>query len=630
MAQVRSPYSDLIAGYVTSSNPAKGSFQVKTPGGDELTVLTNSATYAEQTRNLGDGWTNPPKAYTDMLATGQYVFAFGLWYPENGAPFLEAKHLVFPGPSPEEYVFEQADWWVNQIREIGDFYINGQFGSGEIDFRKYRTKLFLDGSRVDESIEVKQPVSRTVYGFAPTHLMAESGNTRQETDTISRTVYGFASAYLLTGEDRFLEAAEKGTRYLQDVMAKRDRAGIVYWLHAVDVNGNQVTEILPSQFGDDYGAMPTYEQIYAIAGPTQTYRINGDPGILSDIEKTIVLFDEYYKDKGPQGGYYSHLDPANFSATSEALGANKAKKNWNSVGDHAPAYLINLYLATGEEKYADFLAYTADTIEAHFPDYANSPFVNERFFTDWSHDQGWGWQQNRAVVGHNLKIAWNLLRIQSVRPNPKYIAFAEKIAGIMPDVGMDLQRGGWYDVMERSRQPGEEFHRLVYHDRKAWWQQEQGILAYLILNGVLKKPEYLKLARESSAFYNAWFLDVENGGVYFNTMADGVPYLLGNERLKGSHSMGAYHSTELGYLAQVYTNLLITKKPLNLYFSPLPGGFKNNTLYVSPDILPKGSIKIGEVTVDGKPYSNFDAAALTVTVPTSTSRVKIRVRIDPV
>ena len=28
----------------------------------------------------------------------------------------------------------------------------------------------------------------------------------------------------------------------------------------------------------------------------------------------------------------------------------------------------------------------------------------------------WGWQQNRAVVGHNLKIAWNLMRIHSVAP----------------------------------------------------------------------------------------------------------------------------------------------------------------------------------------------------------------------
>ena len=96
-------------------------------------------------------------------------------------------------------------------------------------------------------------------------------------------------------------------------------------------------------------------------------------------------------------------------------GANQGKKNWNSVGDHAPAYLINLYLATGEERYADFLEYTFDTIAKHFPDYEDSPFVQEKFFEDWSPRPTHMWQQNRGVVGHNLKIAWNLMRMNSLQ-----------------------------------------------------------------------------------------------------------------------------------------------------------------------------------------------------------------------
>ncbi|MFM7717726.1 MAG: N-acyl-D-glucosamine 2-epimerase, partial [Microcystis sp.] len=66
----------------------------------------------------------------------------------------------------------------------------------------------------------------------------------------------------------------------------------------------------------------------------------------------------------------------------------------------------------------------------------------------------------------------------------------------------------WYDVVERLLVPGEKFHRFVWHDRKAWWQQEQGILAYYILTGCLNEPEYQRLARESAAFYNAWCLDL--------------------------------------------------------------------------------------------------------------------------
>ena len=103
----------------------------------------------------------------------------------------------------------------------------------------------------------------------------------------------------------------------------------------------------------------------------------------------MQLFDRFYKD-GNEGGYFSHIDPVTLDPRAESLGPNRARKNWNSVGDHAPAYLINLYLATGEERYADFLADTATRSAEHFPDYEHSPFVQEQFFEDWTPRQDLG------------------------------------------------------------------------------------------------------------------------------------------------------------------------------------------------------------------------------------------------
>ncbi len=105
---------------------------------------------------------------------------------------------------------------------------------------------------------------------------------------------------------------------------------------------------------------------------------------------------------------------------------------------------------------------------------------------------------------------------------------------------------------------------------------------------------------------------------------------MGTERFKGSHSMSGYHSFELCYLAAVYTNLLITKQPMDFYFKPLPGTFKRNILRVSPDILPPGSIRIGEVWVDDKPYDKFDAEGLTVRLPHTKEQVRVKVRIVPI
>ena len=595
-------FSDTVAGYVTSFDAATNTYLATTPGGRTFKVKLGANCYAEIVRNLGEPFQDATSQMQTMLVPGRFVFAYGIFFPEEEIRF-EAKRLIFLGRTEEEFRFEAQDWWVRQVREIADFYLRAQFPDGEVDYRQYRTQLTLEGTK--------------------------TGSLRQETDTISRMIYGFATAYLLTGEDRFLEAAERGTEYLREHMRFVDTdADIAYWYHGIDVKAGHERKIFASEFGDDYEALPAYEQIYALAGPTQTYRVTGDPAIRSDIDRTLNLFDKYYRDP-VLGGYFSHVDPVTLDPRAESLAGNRARKNWNSVGDHAPAYLINLVLATGEQNHVDMLVDTGDTITAHFQDYEHSPFVQEKFHEDWSHDKTWGWQQNRGVVGHNLKIAWNLMRIHSIAPKDEYVDFARKIAERMPTIGGDQQRGGWYDVMERELAPGETFHRYAWHDRKAWWQQEQGILAFLILSGTLGDPAYHKLARESVAFYNAFFLDNDNGAVYFNVLASGVPYLLGTERLKGSHSMSGYHSTELCYLSAVYSNLLVTEQPLDLHFKPKPGAWKGNILRVAPDLLPPGSIKIEEVWIDGQRHTDFDATGLTVRLPEASVDLRVKVRIAP-
>lgn len=597
------PFSDLIAGYVTSYDQDQDIFGLKTSDDREFKVKLTTMAYAKLIQNFDEGYPDATGTMRSFLQKGRYLFVYGIFYPDS--ELFEAKQLVFAGRKNSEFVFEKQNWWVNQINALGKFYLKAQFGDKEFDYRNYRTNLGISG-------------------------VQSTTNFRQETDTISRLVYGFATAFLMTGNDSFLKAAEKGTEYLREHMKFEDvDEGIVYWYHGIDVQGEREQKIFASEFGDDYDAIPAYEQIYALAGPIQTYRCTGDPRIMADTEKTIKLFNEFFLDKGEYGSYFSHLDPVMLDPRSETLGRNKGRKNWNSVGDHAPAYLINLWLATGKQEYADMLEATFDTIVKYFP-VENSPFVQEKFFEDWSHDTTWGWQQNRGVVGHNYKIAWNLMRMQSLKSKDEYVNTAKKIANLMTEHGSDRQRGGCYDVVERIVPEGEKHHRFVWHDRKPWWQQEQMILAYFILAGVLDDQDYHKLAREASAFYNAWFLDLEDGGIYFNVLSNGIPFLAGgNERGKGSHSMSGYHSFELCYLAAVYTNLLVTKQPMDFYFKPMPGGFPDNILRVSPDILPEGSIKIDKVEIDGEPYSNFDAKALTVTLPKTEERVKVKVTISP-
>src|SRR3954451_7864277 len=341
-------FSDTIAGSVVSYRADEDVFTLRTIDGRDFDVQLTSQTFAEVIRNLGEAYVDATGSMRDMLDRGRMLYAYGVFYPEGGDTTFEAKHVVFVGRTSHDFAFERPDWWVDQIREVADFYIRAQFPDGNIDYAQYRTRISLEGKKLP--------------------------GTRQETDTISRMVYGMASAYLLTWEERFLEAGERGTEYLREHFRTVDASeGIAYWVHGIDTSGAKEKKILASEFGDDYDAIPAYEQIYALAGPTQTYRITGDPLIRKDIDRTLNMFNRYYRDfEG--GGYFSHVDPVTFDPRAASLGRNRARKNWNSVGDHAPAYLINLVLATDEAEHVEMLIDTANTIATRFPDYDNSAF----------------------------------------------------------------------------------------------------------------------------------------------------------------------------------------------------------------------------------------------------------------
>ncbi|MFS8097919.1 AGE family epimerase/isomerase [Lentzea alba] len=591
--------SDLVAGYVHAVHPERNLVDLRTSDGRTVRVGVGGAS-AELVRNLGEPHVDLTSRRLELLTPGRHVLVHGIYSPTGAGHVFDATRIVFLGREPGGYAFAEPGWWTAQLRELATFYRRAQFGTGEIDYADYRTILRLGGDK--------------------------SGRHVQETDTISRLVYGMASAFMLTGEDDFLDAAEKGTRYLRENLRFADTENdVVYWYHGLDVGGSTVTKLFSSEFGDDFRAIPAYEQIYALVGPTQTYRVTGDPAILSDVDATLRLFERFFRDD-VHGGYFSHVDPVHLSPHHESLGPNRSRKNWNSIGDHAPAYLINLYLAAGRRQDAEMLRECFDLIVKHFPDPA-SPFVQERFHADWTPDREWGWQQDRAVVGHNLKIVWNLMRMNAIRPDAAYTELAGGIARTMPLAGGDAQRGGWYDVMERSPRTDVPGHRLTWHDRKAWWQQEQGVLAYMILAGMTGDAEFLRHARESAAFYNAFFLDHDEGGVYFMVLADGTPYLLGTERLKGSHSMSMYHAAELCFLAETYDRLLIRRDSLDLWFRPQPDGFAGRVLRVAPDALPPGSVRLQSVEIDDRPWDRFDAAALTVQLPDSRSPVRVRARL---
>jgi len=579
----------------------------------------------------------PSESVRKYVHPGQMLAVSGIYLEHEGSARFGARTVNLMHADRGLYLFEETHWWQTQIARFADEWLDDLFADRRTyewdDFvRLYRTNLNILGLPTDDNI--------------------------QECATLSRLIYGLSSSYLLTGGERYYYAASAGVKFQRETFRSISHDGkYCFWMFGKRKRDRGAVLIMASENPDDKDSIPLYEQIYALAGLCQYYRISQHQAVLEDIRRTVRTFQDFYRDDPKfgytgTGGYFSHIDYATLRPNADALGDNKLKKNWNSIGDHIPAYLINLMLALdplprgvdheAAEELLDtcrsILKETSSLILKHFPDH-ESRYVNERFQADWTPDHAWRWQQNRAVVGHNLKIAWNLCRVANHyrcraelaadRPEEaqEHSNFADKLverAAILGDTmaiyGIDQIRGACFDAVERA--PDESFPiEFTWGNTKDFWQQEQAILAYLILHGTTGKDEYLALAREMMAFWNLYFLDHDNRGVFFRTTESGMPVVDVLYSQKAGHSVAGYHSFELNHLADAYIRCYVKPKAgvhtltgksvfttveqnFCLFFRPNHDA-PHTTLNVLPDFLPPHAVELASITVNGIRHTNF-------------------------
>lgn len=615
--------SMTLLGRVKSIDLERKAFEITCRTQDDFLVFVGVNTVFASVENLGSHlpYPDPTRVSEEEkirrhLEPGRLVVVQGIYQEYKGVSRFDARRVHLAGSSDQPHLFEDApDWWVRQIAALSNEWLDDLFGDTRgyqvEDFsRSYRTNLDILGGATDDNI--------------------------QECATLSRLIYGLSSAYLLTGNPRYFEASRAAVAYQRQTFRVVTPDGEhCFWAHASKRLTNGAQLIMPSSHRDDEGTFPLYEQIYALSGLAQYLRITQDWEVLRDIERTLATFQDYYLDR-EHGGYFSHLHPVSLRPDDPELGPNRSRKNWNSIGDHIPAYLINVILAldplpTGREDLAPLresclgmLETLARLIVDRFPDPdPRVPFFLERFHRDWTPDLEWGWQQDRAIVGHNLKIAWNLMRCRNhfLRQRARARGADAKRLGELADSMLELSReagrdmalfgvdrlhGGVYDILERRTGNG-MFLEFPWSNTKEFWQQEQGILAYLILHGARatsEEGEDLDLAREISMFWNLFFLDRENSGCFFRVTDNGLPVVEGGFGTKGGHAISGYHAFELDYLAHIYNRLYVRSEvpggnEFTLYFRPAARGPR--TLNVLPDFVRPGNLEIVGVRVDGHP-----------------------------
>ena len=332
-----------LMGYVTEVRAQDSAFMMKCRSGDELLVYVGKETFVQFVQNLDGidrdryptpagvtGRPTPSQLVEKYIQLDRLISVQGIYLEDGVNRRIDARIIEIVQSLDGEFLFEQSHWWLTQIARLADTWLGFLFPNKmtyEIDdFKLYQTNLNIIGLRTDDNI--------------------------QESSTLSRLIYGLASAYLLTGCESYLSAARAGVQYQRETFRSlTDDGKSCFWAAGKRKTQYSYQLYMTSQNGDDRDTVPLYEQIYALAGLAQYYRITLDWEVMDDIHRTIRTFNEFYLDyeskygKDAFGDYFSHLDYATLDWDSSALGDNQAKKNWNSIGDHIPAYLVNLILS---------------------------------------------------------------------------------------------------------------------------------------------------------------------------------------------------------------------------------------------------------------------------------------------
>jgi len=126
-------FSDTIAGYVDAFDSGSDTFTLKTSDGRAFEVRFAANTYGELVRNLDEPYQDCTGQMRAMVTPGRHLFAYGIYYPEGGGNTFEAMHIIFLGRTQDEYRFEAQDWWIKQIKSLGNFYLKAQFPDGVVD-----------------------------------------------------------------------------------------------------------------------------------------------------------------------------------------------------------------------------------------------------------------------------------------------------------------------------------------------------------------------------------------------------------------------------------------------------------------------------------------------------------------
>lgn len=385
-------------------------------------------------------------------------------------------------------------------------------------------------------------------------------STTQYPGMLARHIFSLSAAYLMDGDESHLQNASKALDFLIEHGWDEKHGG---WYNAVTRSG-EVVDPKKSLF----------MQIYATTGLALYAIATKDPTAQSYLRKSRQFMDEHAWDE-QHGGYYDSLNRDG--------SVRNANKDFSPQLAPLSGYLLYLYPATRDPAYLKKAEQIMDLTLTHMQD--DRGYILERFDRDWTfmpEDS----KNSHINIGHNLEVAWLLLRLYSLTDKQKYREEGLQLTDLMLEKAFHSETGAWRGDLNRKN-PEE------YPPTTTWWAHAYGNMLQLYAYRVSGDDRYLEAFRKGAQFWNENFIDEELGASPTRArLAGGV-----SDGAKGKRSKTSYHSMEHSLLNYLYLDLWVNDAPVTLHYRiENPEGRRLYPLLVE-DLTPE----IGKTFFNGTP-----------------------------
>ncbi len=401
---------------------------------------------------------------------------------------------------------------------------------------------------------------------------------------IARHLYSYAAAYLLHGNMDYLNQADRSYTYLIDKGWDQKFGG---WYYELDRTGKVIN--------DD---KELFMNTYAITGLAMYYLVTRDPEVKSYIDRSIDILEDHAWDK-EHGGYVKRLN--------RDLTIKDPGKEFSPQLAPLSGYLLYLYCATREEKYLEMSERIMEVVLTRMYD-EESGWILESFNRDWTPIAGKNEWMN---TGHNIEVAWMLLRMYEFNGKERYREFALELNEKLLAYAYNRERGFWY------RQVNVKDPRL-HSEEGSWWIQAYGNMFQLFLYHVTGLPHYYGNFLRGAEFWNEHFMDRTRGGAFIAIDENGE-ILNGRKAVKTKTS---YHSVEHGLLNYIYLDLWHNNEGIELYY------YLSNTVGDEWYPLPVEDkiYEIEQLRINDRQWGNIDQEKGSVSLPVG-SRLPLVIRV---